>query len=215
MVGRYSSYRRGPDPVVPPDLIDRIMIGVCAAIWLVLVGVGVAAIVALADLGQGFHKASGGSHTTWVLYAVIIVSALIIAGAIPVLLRARRAAPEQPIVRSPALQGRTLGRQSLRAGRPGPRAAAEPARRGTVRAVPADGNWSGEAVDRMWLRGTVALTAAIGTALIGVGAATYLMATGHDGAAWVVYGLSGLITVAMPAIEWLYVRQLRAAHAEH
>ena len=47
MVGRYSSYRRGPDPVVNPNIIDRVMIGACAAIWLVLVGVSVAAAVAL------------------------------------------------------------------------------------------------------------------------------------------------------------------------
>ena len=40
----------------------------------------------------------------------------------------------------------------------------------------------GTAVDRIWLRGTVSLTGTIGVALIGVAAATYLMAVGHDGA---------------------------------
>ena len=55
MVSRYSAYRRGSD-AIPPDVIDRILLGACAAIWLVLLGVSVAAAVALADLGRGFHK---------------------------------------------------------------------------------------------------------------------------------------------------------------
>ncbi|MGA9678462.1 MAG: DUF2561 family protein, partial [Mycobacterium sp.] len=67
----------------------------------------------------------------------------------------------------------------------------------------------GSAVDRIWLRGTVALTGTMGVALIGVAAATYLMAVGHDGASWVAYGLAGAITAGLPAIEWLHVRQLR------
>ena len=64
--------------------------GACAAVWLVLIGVSAAAAVALANLGQGYHKSAASQHTPWVLYAVIIVSALIIDGAIPVLVRARR-----------------------------------------------------------------------------------------------------------------------------
>ena len=79
MVSRYSAYRRGSD-TVPPDVIDRILVGACAAIWLVFLGVSVAAAVALVDLGRGFHKMAGNSHTTWVLYVVIVVSALIIGG---------------------------------------------------------------------------------------------------------------------------------------
>ena len=82
MVSRYSAYRRGSDTIAP-DVIDRILLGACAAIWLVLLGVSVAAAVALADLGRGFHKAAGNPHTTWVLYAVIVISALIIAGSDP------------------------------------------------------------------------------------------------------------------------------------
>ena len=105
MVSRYSAYRRGSD-TIPPDVIDRILVGVCAAIWLVLLGVSVAAAVALVDLGRGFHKTAGSSHTSWVLYAVIIVSALIIAGAIPVLLRARRMGLIEPAARSTAGQAR-------------------------------------------------------------------------------------------------------------
>lgn len=45
MVSRYSAYRRGPD-VISPDVIDRILVGACAAVWLVFTGVSVAAAVA-------------------------------------------------------------------------------------------------------------------------------------------------------------------------
>ncbi|WP_204079764.1 DUF2561 family protein [Mycobacterium riyadhense] len=207
MVGRYSAYRRGPDPVVSPDVVDRILVGACAAIWLVLIGVSVAAAVALADLGRGFHKMA--PHTTWVLYAVIIVSALIIAGAIPVLLRARRTVQDEPVVRSRALQGSGAGRQPVRPGRAGARTVAEPARAGAVKAAGTAGEWSGTAVDRVWLRGTVAMTGTIGVALTAAAAATYLMAVGHDGPSWICYGLAGVVTAGMPAIEWVHVRQLR------
>ncbi len=117
MVSRYSAYRRGSD-TIPPDVIDRILLGACAAIWLVLLGVSVAATVALADLGRGFRKAAGNPHTTWVLYAVIIVSALIIAAAIPVLLRARRAAAAEPVAP-------VAGRPLVGAGSAAPRSAAD------------------------------------------------------------------------------------------
>lgn len=209
MVGRYSSYRRGPDPVVNPDLIDRVMIGACAAVWLILVGVSVAAAVTLADLGRGFHKAARTPHTTWVLYAVIIVSALIIAGAIPVLLRARRATQSEPVVRSRALQGGAVRPPTRPAARAGARGLAESARREPVKAYGALNEWSGEAVDRIWLRGTVALTTAIGASLTAVAVGTYLLAAGHESGAWVSYGFAGAIALGLPAIEFLYVRQLR------
>jgi hypothetical protein len=214
MVGRYSAYRRGPDPVVDPNIIDRVMIGACAAIWLVLVGVSVAAAVALADLGRGFHKLARTPHTTWVLYAVIVVSALIIAGAIPVLLRARRMTQAQPVVRSRALQGGAV-RPARQPGRTGSRLPIEQGRREPVKAYGALEEWSGAVVDRIWLRGTLALTSAIGTSLIAVAVATYLMAAGHDGASWVSYGFAGVIAAALPAIEILYVRQIRRGQVAH
>jgi hypothetical protein len=207
MVSRYSAYRRGSD-TIPPDVIDRILVGACAAIWLVLLGVSVAAAVALADLASGFHKMAKNPHTPWVLYAVIIVSALIIAGAIPVLLRARRLGLTDPAARSPAAS--RANRPPVRLMSPAPRTAAERARQPRVPAArPAADEWSGAAVDRVWLRGTVILTGTMGAALIAVAAATYLMAVGHDGASWVGYGLAGAVTLAMPAVEWLHVRQLR------
>jgi Protein of unknown function (DUF2561) len=204
MVSRYSAYRRGSD-TVPPDVIDRILLGACAAIWLLLLGVSVAAAVALADLGRGFHSAASNTHSTpWVLYAVIIVSALIIAGAVPVLLRARRMSKaEPPVVRSTALQGRPSTRPAA------VRTVVERVRPQRGQAAGVAGEWSSEAVDRIWLRGTVILTGMIGIALIAVAAATYSMAVGHDGPSWVGYGLAGVATAAMPAVEWFFVRQLR------
>lgn len=212
MLGKYSAYRRGPDGIVAPAVVDRILIGACAAVWLMLVGVSVAAAVALADLGRGFHKVARDSHTTWVLYAVIIVSALIIAGAIPVLLRARRTSGAESAPR-PA-PPRALGRPPAGPGKPAVPTVGGSTRRDQVRAFEAAAERSGEAVDRIWLRGTVALTGAIGSALIGAALATYLMAVGHDGASWASYGAAAVITAGMPAIEWYHVRQLRRAVAE-
>ncbi|OBI22732.1 hypothetical protein A5712_12220 [Mycobacterium sp. E2327] len=205
MVSRYSAYRRGSD-TIPPDVIDRILMGACAAVWLVLLGVSVAAAVALVDLGRGFHKAARGSHTSWVLYAVIIVSALIIAGAIPVLVRARRMGLIEPAARTAA---RPPSRPPVRLMAPAPRTAAERARQPRPQTAGAAAEWSGAAVDRIWLRGTVLLAGTMGAALIAAATATYLMAVGHDGGSWVGYGLAGVIVAGMPVVEWLHVRQLR------
>ena len=210
MASRYSAYRHGSD-TVPPDVIDRILVGACAAIWLVLIGVSVAAAVALADLGQGFHKMARNSHTTWVLYVVIIVSALIIAGAIPVLVRARRTAQVEPPARLVGASARVTASQPVGTGHAAARTAAERARSPRIPAVTPES--SDATTDRIWLRGTVALTGTMGVALIAVAAATYLMAVGHDGASWFAYGLAGIVTAGMPAIEWLHVRQLRQAVA--
>ena len=208
MVSRYSAYRRGSD-TIPPDVIDRILLGACAAIWLVLLGVSVAAFVALADLGRGFHKMASSPHTTWVLYAVIIISALIIAGAIPILLRARRMAQADPAAPSMTAPARAAGRPPVRPGSPAARTVDERAGQERVQAVGPAAEWSGAAVDRVWLRGTVILTGTMGAALIAVAAATYSMAVGHDGPSWVGYGLAGIVTAAMPVVEWQHVRQLR------
>ena len=204
MVSRYAAYRRGSD-TIPPGVVDRILVGACAAIWLVLLGVSVAAAVALVDMGRGFHKMARSSHTPWVLYVVIIVSALIIAGAIPMLVRARRMAQTEPA-------GSTAGqaRPPVRLMSQAPRTAAERARQQRVtRAVESADAWSGAAVDRVWLRGTVVLTGTMGAALIAVAAATYLMAVGDDGPSWAGYVLAGIVTAAMPVVEWLHIRQLR------
>src|SRR3954466_8372135 len=77
------------------DRPDRILLGACAAIWLAALGAGVAATVALVDLGTGQAQSTGESETPWLLYAVIAISAAVIIGAVPLLLRARRAALEE------------------------------------------------------------------------------------------------------------------------
>ncbi|TAM72538.1 DUF2561 family protein [Mycobacterium sp.] len=214
MVSKYSASRRGlGDDTISPGVIDRILVGACAAIYLVLLGVSVAAAVALTDLGRGFHKTASSPHTTWVLYAVIIVSALIIAGAIPILLRARRMSQSEPAAQAMTAPNSPPVRLMSQA----PRTTAERARQAPVQAAAtpkSDAEWSGEAVDRVWLRGTVILTSTMGAALIAVATATYLMAVGHDGASWVGYGFAGAITAAMPVLEWLHIRRLRRAVAE-
>ena len=64
-------------------------------------------------------------------------------------------------------------------------------------------------VNRVLLRGITELSAVIGAALTGVAVATYLMAIGKDTASWVCYGVAGAITLAMPVVPWLHLRQLR------
>ncbi len=214
MVSKYSAYR-GDSDTIPPDVIDRILIGACAAVWLVWLGVSVAAVVALVDLGRGFHKVAGNSHTTWVLYTVIVVSALIIAGAIPVLLRARRMSQAEPAGEAMTAPGRVSGRSPVRLGSAGARLGADRLHQPRVQSAGPAAEWSGADVDRVWLRGTVLLAGTMGVALIAVAAATYLMAVGHDGPSWIGYGLAGAVTAAMPAVEWLHVRQLRRVIAEH
>ena len=93
---------------VTPTTTDRILVGTCAVVWLALVGMSVAALVALMDLGRGFHAAKGNPHTSSVLYAIIIISALIILAAIPMLLRARRITRDAPVARSAGSPARTV-----------------------------------------------------------------------------------------------------------
>ncbi len=186
----------------PPEVIDRVLLGVCAAIWLTLLGMSVAAVVALVDLGRGFHEPTERSHTG-LLYIVIGVSALVILAAIPVLLRARQADPSrpgagfgsQPPSGPPPRQAGPVPQRGFDA--PGRRAAAtRPVRPNQAQ------------VDRVLLRGLTVLAAAAGGALTVVALATYLMAVGKDTGSWVCYGLAGAITLAMPVIPWLYLRRL-------
>jgi hypothetical protein len=50
----------------------------------------------------------------------------------------------------------------------------------------------------------------MGLAVLAVGIATYLMAAGHDTPSWAAYVVAGLVTLAMPAIPWIFLGQLRA-----
>lgn len=181
---------------------DRVLVGACAAIWLILLGVGVAAVVALTDLGRGFQESAGSAHNG-LLYTIIGVSALIIVGAIPVLLRARRTAPlEVGLRRSPVPPRKSVQTAHQRGAED---LAAERRLHAAFEA----------ALDRVWLRGTAALASALGGALVGVAAATYLMAVGKDTAAWTGYGVAGAIGLTMPVLLWVHLRHLRDLLAEY
>src|SRR3954453_16995789 len=103
------------------DSTDRLLLIGCAIVWLAALGAGVAAIVALVDLGTAHSTGTDKSDTPWLLYAIIAVSAVVIAGAIPLLIRARRTALDggpQPVgERSGAAQsvfGAPLGTEGAR-----------------------------------------------------------------------------------------------------
>jgi hypothetical protein len=183
---------------------DRILIGSCAAIWLALVGMSVAALVALMDLGRGFHSAKGNPHASSVLYAIIIISGLIILAAIPMLLRARRITRDAPAARSAGSPARTVSAQSIRSGPTAGLTHGATERVTTQRSALPDSE-----VDRFWLRGTVALMGTMGGALLAVATATYAMAIGHDAYSWTSYAIAGAITLVMPLVPWRKVRQLR------
>jgi hypothetical protein len=189
------------------------MVGACGAIWLAALAMGVIATVALARLASG-RVGGGEQHSSWLLYTIIAVSALIIAGSIPLLLRARRGAAAEPALGTDA--GSAL-RDQRRTQQPDPSIekvrvfGVDPyaqRRLETPRALPAVPS---AILDRLWLRGTVALLGAMGLAMTAVGAASYLLASGSDTGAWVAFGLAGVITVAMPAVLAFYQRQLAEA----
>ena len=201
------------------DRTDRILLGACAAVWLIALGAAVAATVALVDLGTAHAQSTGESETPWLLYVVIAISAAVIIGAVPLLLRARRAALEE----SPPPRATTPVRAVPGQPQPPVRGAEAPTEKlrvpptlggpgyGTREAItPQQPSPVMTAVDQLWLRSAVVIAIAMGVALVAVGVATYLMAVDHNAAAWVLYVLAGIVTVGMPAIPWFYLRQLRA-----
>lgn len=187
-------------PGQSPETVDRVLLGVCAGIWLTWLGLSVAATVALVDLGRGYDEPTTSSHTG-LLYVVIGVSALVILGAIPVLLRARQSATPRPPGFGPSPQAKPQ-----RPDAPLPQRGFDaPGRRATVTREAAPNQAE---VDRVLLRGITVLAGAVGTSLGAVSLATYLMATGADTGSWVCYGVAGAVAVAMPVIPWLYLRRL-------
>jgi hypothetical protein len=206
MVDRYSQIW-GARNKIAPATADRILVGSCAAVWLALVGMSVAAIVALMDLGRGFHDSKGNPHTSAVLYAIIVISALIILAAIPMLLRARRTTRDGPVARSARGPARAASGHPTRAEHT---PASTMTRQGrTERLTTLRPALPDAAVDRVWLRGTAALMNTMGAALLAVAVATYLMAIGHDAFSWTCYGIAGFVTLIMPLVPWRQVRQLR------
>lgn len=207
-----ASGRSRLTPALDPselDRTDRILLGSCAAIWLVALGTGVAATVALVDLGRGHAESSGDSGTPWLLYTVIGISAVVIIGAVPLLLRARREAlAESPQPQgtgpAPTSPGRARAMDPTRASEKLPYAAPR-----QQRALEAPEPESA-AVDLLWLRCAVVIACAIGIAMVAIGVATYLMAVDSNIAAWVFYVLTALVTLAMPVVPWFYLKELRA-----
>ncbi|OBK72253.1 DUF2561 family protein [Mycobacterium sp. 1274761.0] len=197
--------------------VDRILLGACAVIWLAALGAGVAATVALVDLGNGHEESSSDSGTPWLLYGVIAVSALVIVAAIPLLVRARRAALDDPRSGGAAGARPAAGRtqavtraadprtQTIRTARP----AATATQRSAYASLSTYDAALPPAVDRVWLRCAVLIASAMGVGLLAIGIATYLMAAGHDTFSWAVYVVAGLVTLALPAVPWFFLRQLR------
>lgn len=191
-----------------PENLERILLAACAVIWLGALGAAVAATVTLVDLanGRGTVRAelseASGSETPWLLYSVIGVSAVVIAVAIPLLVRARQ----------------QTGQRSLHTPAGGSAAddiAAVPARESRRRqAEPAVETGSGSSVpsgivDQVYLRCGTSIGCAVGAGTLAVGVATYLTASGSDGAAMAFYIITGLIVVAMPVLPWFYLRELK------
>jgi hypothetical protein len=191
-----------------PETVDRLMVGVCGAIWLVLLAISVIATVALVQLGRG-HVDGAEKHSSWLLYSIIVVSALIIIGAIPLLMRARRTAltepgptPDEPAADAPVRPTEAPTEKLRVFGTAVDPYALQPQSAAPMPQVPV------AAVERLWLRGSVSLLAAMGLALIAVATATYLLATASDTGAWTALGTAAVITVAMPAILVAFQRRL-------
>lgn len=191
-----------------PETVDRILVGVCGAIWLVLLAATVIATVALVRLGSGRAGEAGG-QSSWLLYSIIAVSAIVIVGAIPLLVRARRTAQTEPQSETPAVEAPVRAAdaptEKLRV------FGVDPSARRETDAADDVARISAALLDRVWLRGTTSLLAAMGLALTAVAVATYLLAVSSDTAAWVALGVAGVITVAMPAILVTFQRQLGEA----
>jgi hypothetical protein len=188
-----------------PETADRILVIVCAVVWLAVLGVGVAATVALVDLADGRPAAvpkAEHSDTPWLLYVVIGVSALVILAAIPLLVRARRIVIDDKMPVPPARPQARLAVDRDPPDYPGP-----------TPAVASANVISVGMLDRMWLRCGVGVLTAMGAAMIAVATGTYLMAVESDTASWTAYGVAGVITVGMAAIPVLHLRRLRAALA--
>ena len=189
------------------ETIDRILVGVCGAIWLVALAAGVVATVALVRLASG-HPSGGERHSSWLLYSIIAVSALIIIGAIPLLLRARRhavadgteaATPAELRASAAPVEAPT---EKMRVFGVDPYAERQPDALRTTSSVPA------AVLDRLWLRGTVSLLTAMGLAMTAVAVGTYLLAVAKETGAWVALGVAGVITIAMPAVLVFHQRVL-------
>jgi hypothetical protein len=196
------------------DQLDRILLGVCAVVWLAALGAGVAAIVALVALASG--RSVGGeaseADTPWLLYSIIGLSAAVIVAAIPLLLRARRSGRGGGDARSHARPARSVFGDPVETTKLRPFGGAT-IRRQSIPATSSRVAFPTAAVDQVWLRCSVIIFSAIGAATAAIGLGTYLVATDHPTASWFSYGVAGVIALAMPAVPWFYLRELRSVLA--
>ena len=204
--------RLNPDAL---DQTDRILVAVCVVLWLAALGAAVAAIVALVDLGTAHTASTSDSETPWLLYSVIGVSAAVIVGAVPLLIRARRATmsgtTQRPVV--PVAAARSGFGDPVEATTKLRTVGGPVIRRQSVPPLNSRLGFPTAAVDRIWLRSSTVTAGAIGGATMLICVGTYLLATEHDTAAWAAYGVAGLVTVAMPAAPWFFLRQLHGVLA--
>ena len=146
--------------------------------------------------------------TSWLLYSVIVVSALIIIGAILLLLRV--AATRWPNPRAGGRRGSRSGARRSRRRRKMRVSASTRTPSARWRSPgPRPGSHGGAGPDLAW-RHHVLLTA-MGPALTAVAAATYLLADGMRHWRLVALALAGPIIIAMPAILVLHKRMLTEA----
>lgn len=195
------------------DQTDRILLGVCAALWLAALGAGVAAVVALVDLSGKNVGTGGEAETPWLLYTVIGVSAVVIVAAVPLLLRARRTAVDgaasRPVSSRPEQSAFGDPVQTT-----SPRPAGGPAiRRQPTPPASSRVGFPTAAVEQIYRRCPVVIASAMGAAAALIGVATYLAATENETTSWVAYGVAGVIIVAMPVVPVFFLRQLRAVLA--
>lgn len=194
-----------------PEQLDRLLLGGCVAVWLAALGAGVAAVVTLVDLGTRHSSGGASSNTPWLLYAVIAVSAAVILGAIPLLLRARRGGAAQlPLLGSGPVETEDRG-PAGDAQQSALRSFDDPVvRRYSASPATSMVGFPVAAVDQLWLRCTLGIAAAMGGATLFVFLGAYMLADRHDELAWMLYGLAFIITAAMVAIPWYCLRGLHA-----
>lgn len=219
----------GPLRRSSPESVDRMLIGLCAVIWLAFVGMLVGAIVVIAGMGED----SGSSGSSWGIYIVIGVSLAVIVGAVPLLLRARKSAAQRTArgasKTAPKPKGaNSSGGATAPSGPPPAEASTEKLKTfgglaDHVSHVPKDYNGPGSpayraateaaakraVINRLCLRATVGIAGAIGLALLAVVTGTYLLAVESDTAAVIAFVFAGVITCAMGAIPWVTLKKLR------
>ncbi len=194
-----------------PEAVNRALITACAVIWLLVLGMAVASTVALVDLGRGHPPAETGSGTPWLLYVIIVVSALVIASAIPLLRRAQRSALDGTLSAGGPEPARLATSAGVHATSPGAADRDPPGYPGPMPARHSSAVLSAEALDRMWLRCGLGVLTATGAAMLAVALAAYLLAIESNSAASAALTVAALITIAMMAIPVIYLRQLSAA----